>query len=472
MPYTIKQVGGEWCVYKQEGGSPVGDALGCHALRDDAVAQIAAIESSENTKSRVYHYVPAGVMSFAQLEQVAALNQMRDDLENMNYAFGEIMWNIIYSQLSIGDKKALLNAAVADFSAAIDKVAQESPEVKDASSPPSQFNVYKDVDGVYRWIAVYSNNLRDLDNPSDIISKAAHLGFVERLQKGSVPFPVLYHWHLKDTVWGDSDMVSVVPTGDPDVVFLLATGTVREGHENEALALSQKSGIGVSHGMTNVAREQINGQNVITYYDTFEISDLPLEWAANPYTDFSVKGQDMPLPQPVKTYLAGLGLDTNAIEQVSKAIDSKAADALQSGVAFKSQPPTDDAQPPAIEPPASQPPAADTAAQAVNPADLEKAIGSIIAKAVEAAIEPVVGILENVVADNESIKALIGATPVAGNPIGDSATRVDGRTALSKAAPQLPNDQKAAGFTDFPQLDAILSEGVPAIIAALQKGGQ
>lgn len=46
MPYTIKREGSKHCVYKVNGGK-----VACHETRQGAVRQIAAIESSEKSKS-------------------------------------------------------------------------------------------------------------------------------------------------------------------------------------------------------------------------------------------------------------------------------------------------------------------------------------------------------------------------------------------------------------------------------------
>lgn len=54
MPYTISKRDDEWCVYKKgEDGEPSGETLGCHDTEEKAVAQIGAIESSEDERSLV-----------------------------------------------------------------------------------------------------------------------------------------------------------------------------------------------------------------------------------------------------------------------------------------------------------------------------------------------------------------------------------------------------------------------------------
>ena len=59
MPYTIKQnTKKEFCVHKKgENDEPMGDSLGCHKTKKEAVGQIAAIESKENEKMTDVHYL-------------------------------------------------------------------------------------------------------------------------------------------------------------------------------------------------------------------------------------------------------------------------------------------------------------------------------------------------------------------------------------------------------------------------------
>lgn len=53
MPYTIGKQGSRYCVYKADvDGDPTGRSLGCHDTRQEAGAQIGAIESSEKSLGR------------------------------------------------------------------------------------------------------------------------------------------------------------------------------------------------------------------------------------------------------------------------------------------------------------------------------------------------------------------------------------------------------------------------------------
>lgn len=51
MPYTIARRDGRYCVYRRGAdGEPMGDTLGCHDTRAEAIEQIAAVESAERRR--------------------------------------------------------------------------------------------------------------------------------------------------------------------------------------------------------------------------------------------------------------------------------------------------------------------------------------------------------------------------------------------------------------------------------------
>ena len=74
-------------------------------------------------------------------------------------------------------------------------------------SDKNSFNIYKQKDGSYRWVAIYSNNFRDRDNPPEIITEKSHLNFVKAVNDGVLPFPELWLWHVDGSKWGIADFV-------------------------------------------------------------------------------------------------------------------------------------------------------------------------------------------------------------------------------------------------------------------------
>jgi hypothetical protein len=163
------------------------------------------------------------------------------------------------------------------------------------------FMIWKDASGQLRWFGRYSNNFRDNDVPSDIITKQSHMRFVELVDSGQVPYPELWHWHIKGTKWGQADWVAY----DEDNGVAMAAGYVLDGHEKEAELFSTKKGVALSHGMppSSIKRDS-NDKSLVINHVTREISDLPLWAAANKLTNFTIiKEIEMGIPAKKKEYL-------------------------------------------------------------------------------------------------------------------------------------------------------------------------
>ncbi len=135
----------------------------------------------------------------------------------------------------------------------------------------------KDKSGALRWIATYTNNFRDRDNPPEVFTDAAHKQFEDYIDNGG-DMPELWLWHTPGTSLGVADWLSY-SNG-----FVTATGLVAPGHEDEVKSLSSMKGLALSHGYKYIPGK--NGE--IDYYRTFEISILPNQKAANPWTDFAM----------------------------------------------------------------------------------------------------------------------------------------------------------------------------------------
>lgn len=200
----------------------------------------------------------------------------------------------------------------------------------------NSFAVWKDKSiGLYRWMAVYSNNYIDRDSPPEIISEKSHKTFVQLVDEGVVDYPELWHWHIPGTAWGKADMLDYVDG------FALAVGYVYPGHEKEALALAGRNDLGVSHGMP-FATLLYNPTNpgVIDFHVTREISVLPHHAVANPLTDFvildNLGGSNMPITKAKRDWLTNeLGLPEDVVKNLERNLKemSNLADAI--GLASK-----------------------------------------------------------------------------------------------------------------------------------------
>lgn len=201
---------------------------------------------------------------------------------------------------------------------------------------PNGTMLWKGKDGKYYWLASYSNNFRDRDEPSQIVSEKSHRDFVERVEKGLAPYPRLWLWHRPEWEFGRATWV-----GYDDSGFAMAGGYIypTEACEKAANWLMEQKGLKTSHGMPLADLEfDPDDPTVIVHHNTVEISPLPPWAAANELTGFTVlkKEADMPLSKKDKqSMLENLGMDANVLEEIEKVNALVSAKAKESGLEHK-----------------------------------------------------------------------------------------------------------------------------------------
>lgn len=155
----------------------------------------------------------------------------------------------------------------------------------------------------YQWLARYSNNFRDDDNPPEIISEKSHQRFVEMVDKGDAPLPQLWLWHIPEWKIGQATALAYDDAG-----FAVATGYFDKGKEHIAEWLSKQNDVLVSHGMPtwSIKRDE-KDPSIIVEHQTAEISPLPGWAAANKITGFVVldatKEEEQMIPDQKKRTL-------------------------------------------------------------------------------------------------------------------------------------------------------------------------
>lgn len=186
-------------------------------------------------------------------------------------------------------------------------------------SDSSPIKLWKDkATGKVRWLAAYSSNYLDDDYPSDILSKEAHINFINKVQNKELPYPELWIWHLKGTAIGESDYLFY----DNENGIAMASGFIYNGMEKIVKNISKAGAkLGTSHGMTFVKRNE-NDEKVIDEYVTIEISILPLVAAANKMTSIYIldKEKNM-MSTEQKDFLKNSGMsdeDILAVESRNK----------------------------------------------------------------------------------------------------------------------------------------------------------
>lgn len=182
-----------------------------------------------------------------------------------------------------GEAAADAKAAMPKIRAAAKRMGIEMSMDKEKSAVV----VEKDASGQWRAVWWVSNNFIDWDG--DIIAEDAHKEYVDWLEKNKDLAPVSLTWHTPGTARAHPMDFWAYENG-----FLIMSNPLEEQEAAALLKAKTIADIGVSHGTFVFARDA-KDPRMITKYRMYEVSDLPLENAANPFTDFEtiVKEVDM-----------------------------------------------------------------------------------------------------------------------------------------------------------------------------------
>lgn len=548
MPYKIHKKDDKWCVYNKD----TGESKGCSDSEKEAKAHMRALyanEAKEQNKELTdaqldelvekslgtKGYVPDWVTSFDMLEQY---RQDREQAEKMFERADDFLWlaQNILSDPFIEDKSSALEGLSREFGQQVTKEQPSAPIVdkivdrvrqalgiKDNKQKQAPMLIWKEADtGRYKWLARYSNNIRDDDGVPEIISEKSHRRYVELVDKGIYPLPELWIWHRPEWKIGYATEVAYDDTG-----FAIATGYFDKGKEEYAEWLSKQKDVAVSHGYppTSVRRDT-QDNTVITEHQTVEISPLPHFAAANKLTGFMVVSDEdssknrkdddaMPIPEEKRKSLIehwGISPDTlarlEASNQADKARaeeqgrDSKEADEAQveqQQTPQMEQPTTDqpatmeqeyETQPETDTQPETQPeteietesqikeetPQTETADQdtaMVSKEEVAEVLATMISTfderltAMQTAIDEMTKeVSELKASDEEKIAKQAKEAPaaslsamIANSIIGKSEAREDGRSVLAKSRPkETPSN---AGTFGIGLIDRIVAGGKP-----------
>lgn len=313
---------------------------------------------------------------------------------------------------------------------------------------------WKEADGTYHWIARYSNNFRDHDNPPEIIAAKSHQRFVEIVDKGQAPLPELWLWHIKEWKWGQADWVAYDDSGFP-----IAGGHVDKGCEPLAEQIMELSPelVRVSHGMPKKSiRYDDDDPSIIIEHTTKEISPLPAWAAANDLTGFELlsKEGNMAIPEGKRKTLQeewNLSPDTLDRLEATNAASKEAAEeaGLQSKENDEQTPPPAQEETPAVE----QKPIGREELVAVVTAIGEQM--TAISQAVQSLAGEVKEIKEAKAAKDEET-----LTDLFSRAIGHEQARIDGRSSLAKQGPkETPPDEvkKEVIDTGNPMVDGLVN---------------
>jgi len=251
--------------------------------------------------------------------------------------------------------------------------------------------VEKDASGSWRAVMWPSNNFKDFDG--EIIAEKAHQEYVEWLDENKNLAPVFTTWHEPELVRKHQVDFAAYESG-----YLIMSAPLTEEDAAGLLIAQEVCDLGMSHGSIVLERDERNPK-IITKYRMVEVSDLPLENAANPFTDFSVISKEADMDK--QKYLASLLGEERAKEFLEKT-GLKQAELREAGVEEKGK--TDTTPEPVTEPAKTDEKAAvpdmETILKAVSDQFDIKGLNAFVQKAQDA--------IEKVVVLEELVKALSG----------------------------------------------------------------
>lgn len=247
-------------------------------------------------------YVPlGGATTFDEVDALATAEAQAQAVNEVSYQLQNVIYNILAADTTrIPDKGFAIVRAATEFRKRLDDALssikgdkagarhnskdQEAVQaVHDhsvtlgalcdaAKAHHAAFGVYKGVDGEHYWLGIVSNNFKDRDG--EIITEAAHVEYMGYLDANPGKAPELWTWHTPGT--GRKARATFWDYADGFTVF---GGALTK---DEAAAYTPGEVLGMSHGFSGTKQ----GSLIVRYRD-FEVSELPIDKAANPWTDFA-----------------------------------------------------------------------------------------------------------------------------------------------------------------------------------------
>lgn len=251
------------------------------------------------------------------------------------------------------------------------------------------------------WFAWWSNNFEDRDG--ELFSEKAIDEYVRRVDVGAVPPPELWLWHTPGTRIGMAEWVGRIGH------FACAAGKFDETDAGAAAQAHFAKGAdnGMSHGFY-YETDQKSDDGIYHQFNTFEISVLPREKAANPYTAFE-EVFDMEMSDEKRQWLAQVLGDQQLTDRLITATEERSKAMEMLDVRYKDvvemAPPVDATEEAAKDDMPMDAPAAGDSAPA--PADLGTFVESITedVAALANAVNGLIGKLEAVTSQGAAEKA-------------------------------------------------------------------
>lgn len=298
--------------------------------------EVKAQEEQEENEEKGMGIWHPGLTSFEDYDAMLVTVDMADKTREQTRVFMMLTDNVMHNP-EIEDKGSAIVALAQEFSARVSsenaskdtflKRIQRAVGLDDGGKQTDTNEAlmfFKSADDPrWRWIARYSNNLKDRDNPPEILAGEAHHRFADRVAKGEVPPPELWLLHkpylrVGKAEWVVAHNVASKSADSPPTVIAMAGGYIYEWASPVAEALSKAKGLGVSHGMPvdGIVRDE-EDPSIIFDYNSQEITVLAMEKAANLYTSFYTLSKERSvMTDSDKRQLREWGVSDEMIEQI------------------------------------------------------------------------------------------------------------------------------------------------------------
>lgn len=196
---------------------------------------------------------------------------------------------------------------------------------KDAGIGATSILIEKDATGGWRAVMYPTNNFKDRDG--EILSEAAHMEYVEWVNKNMDCAPAFCTWHQPGTArTSPMDFIGY------DNGIMIASLPLTEDEAARILKMQSQMDVGLSIGGIALSRNK----NIITKYRMFEVSDLPLERAANPFTEIELISKEAQMDsKKMKDYLAGMIGDADRADKIVEKMALTQAELRKAGVEEK-----------------------------------------------------------------------------------------------------------------------------------------
>lgn len=225
-----------------------------------------------------------------------------------------------------GDKAGIIskiNTAIGKVTADDEQKTNLRDRLDAVKEVGSAFTLTKDASGRLRYVTVTSNRYYDRDG--EVFPEQVHKEAVAYAD-GKKQYPELWLWHMPGTRMGQGDMADYFDG------FRLDSGLIDKGMESIAMKVASLPDLGVSHGFSFVKEADTYRE-----YRSKEVSILPREHAANPWTGVILESEDksMGFTDEKRKFLVDAGIAEEKITQIEEAVGLLKESAEGAGVAFK-----------------------------------------------------------------------------------------------------------------------------------------